>query len=213
MESKGVWKLGSRISSAVSFLSLIIANGEGTDKHDDEQLPHIVRDEDEEMVVVDEEGEERRPQVQVNLNEGVQNPVQEIHTAEQVGTRPRPTFQEVRQLLEEIKRLSPSIGNAVQTLRRELRALGYEFTEIGQDPAQSTNKTAGSMLSMQQVKDSPTTPELQKRPPRAVHEDGQLREHEDEEGKDEKPYPKDTLKIVESQQMTTDPVSVVTIRK
>ena len=212
MDSKGVWKLGGRISSAVSFLSLIIANGEGTDKHDDEQLPHIVWDEDEEMVVVDEE-EERRPQVQVNLNEGVQNPVPEIHTAEQVDTRPRPTLQEVRELLEGVKRMSPGIGDAVQTLRRELLALGYEFVEIGEDPAESMNKTADSMLSMQQVMDSPTTPELQKRLLRAVHEDGQLRGHEDEEGKDEKPYQKDKLKIVESQQMTTDPVSVVTIRK
>ena len=206
MDSKEAEQFCGRISSDQAHISLIISNGEGSEKGKGQEIRLVLLDEAEEKVV----GEGAQSHGETGLNPG------------QVVTDPKPKAQEPTQALQDTEQMAPDLLEAIKTLRRRLRALGYGLPDlnpliatlrkIGKNPTKALRKIAKKLPSGVKRKNSPVKSAQPEKPQTSVNEGEKLWRHEDEELEAIELYWADKFKDAKPHHVATETVSYVTNR-
>jgi hypothetical protein len=194
-----------RISSDQSLISLITANGEGSEKSKDQLLRLLLLDEAEETVV---EGLQSHGEMKLNPGHVVIDPKSEA--------------QEPTQALQDAEQMAPDLLEAIETLRRRLRALGYGLPDfnslidtlkkIGKNPTKALRKIAKILSSEIEERNCPRKTTQPENPLTPVRGGEKLWGYEDEEQDAVQMYWADKFRDAKPHHIATETVSFLTKR-
>jgi hypothetical protein len=207
MDSKEVEQSCGRISGDQSLISLITANGEDYEKGKGQLLGLLLLDEAEGTVV--EEGLQSHGHM--GLNSG------------HVVIDPKPEAKEPTQALQDDEQMAPDLLEAIETLRRRLRALGYGLPDLnslidtlrkrGKNPAKALRKMAKKLPSEVEERNSHRKTAQPEKPPTPARGGEKLWSYEDEEQDAVEMYWADKFRNAEPHHMATETVSCLATRK
>jgi hypothetical protein len=207
MDSKEEEQSCGRISSHQSLISFVTANGEGSEKGKGQLLRLLLLDEAEETVV--EEGLQSHGEMRLNSGH--------------VVIDPKPEAQETTQSLQDAEQMAPDLLEAIETLRRRLRALGYGLPDfnslidtlrkIGKNPAKALRKIARKLPSEVEERNCPRKPAQPEKPLTPVRGGEKLWRYEDEERDAVELYWADKFSDAKPHHMSAETVSFLATRK
>ena len=207
MDSKDVQQSCGRTSSDHSLISLITASEEGCEKGTGQLLSLLLLDEAEVAVV--EEG--LLSHGEMKLNPG------------HVVIDSKPEAQEPTQALQDAEQMTPDLLEAIETLRRRLRALGYGLPDLnslidtlrkmGKNPAKILRTIAKKLPSEVEERNCPRKTAQPENPLTPVREGEKLWRYEDEEQGAVELYWADKFRDAKPHHMATETVSFLATRK
>jgi hypothetical protein len=205
MDSKGDEQFSGSISSKQFPITLRIASEKGSEKGGG-QLIQIVLEEAEETVV---EGMQSHEKIG-------------LHPGHEV-IDPKPEVQKSTHVLQDAEKMSPDLREAIEKLRRRLRALGYRLPHVSslidtlrktrKNPAKTLRKIAKRIPQEVKMRNYPRDIAQPEKPLTPLHEVDKSWVLEAEEWETLELYWAEKFKDAKPYHMATETVSFVTMRK
>jgi hypothetical protein len=205
MDSKGDEQFSGSINSKQFSITLKIPSGEGSEKGEDE-LIQLVLEKAEETVV-----------------EGMQSHEKMGLHAGHVVIDPKPEAQKSTHVLQDAEKMAPDLCEAIEKLRRRLRALGYRLPHVGslidtlkktrKNPAKTLRKIAKRIPQEVKIRNCSREIAPPEKPPMPLHEVEKLWIYEADEWETLELYWAEKFKDAKPYHMATETVSFVTRKK